>query len=196
MPIHADQLSWFERAVVWFFGRNWPNKRLVPANVLMFAGLGLGLIGWDWFQPLDEGTLCLRAFALSLPLIGWTVWRGDRLVRQGAIHGKQSCGGILAVMVLTSLMSLGFLSIGTGVTLNGWLDPSAPTTHTGRVLARWISSKSYYVRISSWRHPNSSENIRISRTVFNQVQPSVSQMSVTTKRGALGFEWVAGYRLE
>ena len=195
----ATHLSWFDRLVVRFFGRKWPSKDN-SISVLLLIGVLLCLIGFNRCDPLDNGRLCAWAFAITLLACVPLVWRGRRLFEQHVITGTRSRGRVIAGMSFISLFCLGTLAIGLMLILNGWLDTSMPQLHMARVLSRWISrgraSCNCYVRVSSWRNPGLSEDIRISRTIFNRAKPSISQIVVVTKRGALGFEWVTGYRLQ
>jgi hypothetical protein len=46
------------------------------------------------------------------------------------------------------------------------------------------------VIVNSWRKPESTEKLRFSKSFYNYLQPGSSTITITTKPGKFGFEWI------
>jgi hypothetical protein len=85
--------------------------------------------------------------------------------------------------------------------LNSWLDFSPETSHTVRiqgkkvyrVLAFGVRVKEVVV-LQSWRDQRRPE-ISISTSDYARVMPRQTMITITTKPGLFGFDWVAEYRI-
>lgn len=95
---------------------------------------------------------------------------------------------ILFMMVVSALM-VWCGAIGVMTVVNGAFDDSDPQTHTAIVLERsfWTTSRRRFFTVASWRPGEREVNVWINSSVYFS---NPAQVTVTTRRGALGFEWV------
>ena len=77
--------------------------------------------------------------------------------------------------------------------LNGALDNGHPAVHQVMVIKKYYTKDknnfSYYAVVQSWRE-RSEEKLKISRRFYDYLHPGSSRITVTTKPGKFGFEWI------
>lgn len=156
--------AWTYSIVVWL------------AMVLYVAPL---LIANNWWDPLDvlPYWLCLGAGVVGAAL-GFRLWRDPR---PNPVR--------LFVLAWTPM-----LAIALGLGSNVHLDTSLPMPHTIRFLGFASRQKGpTQARFASWREEANEERITCSALRFDAfcagLQPQ-SKVVVTTRRGALGWEWI------
>ena len=108
--------------------------------------------------------------------------------------------------MILSLVAFPLLVFGLEMILNAWCDFPAPTAHTVRVLDKRSgraarAGLTYSVQLESWRREGEVEQIDVSpllvdETTWEGITPNRTLVTVNTKPGRLGFEWVASYKVE
>ena len=170
---------------------NWKLKRALIFAVAVGAPLLGGVLmalGIVRYRPMDFGPLFLSTLKYSLPImVGFLVI--SILSLRGRASSHKEFLGVLIIVIL----GFPLCGAGLGVFLNGYLDRSAEryndTEVIGRTISRSDDSTTYYAVVRSWRRPGS-EKIRVSRSDYNRLRPNSSEMTVVTRAGNYGFEWI------
>ncbi len=158
-----------------------------------------------WAAPLvlarlRADTLDRAPYAISLAAgVGVAVLLGA--LRWPALRGALAGGGGARAGATLTVIALGFCppwAVGVGLGVNRLLDRSPPTTHVCRVLQWQPRAKGpARCRVSSWRDREAEV------LTAAQVQSAADEgpvparcvpgrsLQVTTRAGALGWEWVA-----
>lgn len=160
---------------------------------LILVGMGLWAAGDAWFQPLDHGRLFLESLKYSLAAMGLFWWLALRL-----LAGSSSAHRDLARVVLVSLIAFPFSGFGLGMTLNGCLDGAPAARHHVPVVSTYRTgrhNRTHYVVVRSWRSGRPMEHLRVPLAVYQRVRQE-TRLTVTTKPGALGCEWIQSYRID
>ena len=178
--------------------RSWKTRRLIAFLVPSFLILGgiLSLIfGIINYPPLDKGKLFLHSLKISLPLLILFIWISVKLLK-----GRSTSHRELMIVFLLALPAFPLGIFGGKVFLNGWMDQSTPEIHNVRVIRKfWTkskNSKTYYIRMNSWRQGRGSEKISVSFREYNRIIPGRSDIAITTMDGKFGYEWIVGYSIE
>lgn len=172
------------------------KKRVAFAVPLVLLPLGIGLMmaGTRWYPALDEGKLFLESLRYSLPLLALFTWFAARIIK-----GRASSHKDFLSIFLISLFGFPASGFGTMVFLNGWLDLSPPTAHTVPVSRKYTTrsknSTNYYVTVNSWRRAGEDEDLSVPRPFHERIGPGQATITVVTKPGRFGFEWIVEYRL-
>jgi hypothetical protein len=149
------------------------------AMVLYLAPL---LVAWSLWDPLDRVpyVICLAVGAVG-SLLGFVVWRKI----WPHVHGWRP------VFLLAWAPPL---ALGLGLGGNVLFDSSPASAHATTFLGYSQSQKGpSRARFASWREPGTEERVRCSSLrrpplcIDFQRSPAVT---VTTRRGALGWEWI------
>jgi hypothetical protein len=115
------------------------------------------------------------------------------------LKGRSSSHREFLIVVLLSLP--GFLLAGAGgkIFTNGWLDTSTEVVRETIVAHSWISTSdddtSYHVEVRSWREGRTVEHLRVSEFFYRQLPRGEARMSITTRSGKWGWEWIEDYSL-
>ncbi len=175
----------------------WKRNRIlafaVPIllDIIAFTALIVGLVT---YRPLDGFPLVLESLKYSVPSLVFFTWFAFQLLK-----GRSSSHREFIVVFMLSIF--GFLMAGAGgaVFLNGYLDKSDPMLHETVVVDKYISrsdkSKSYYMRVQSWRPGEKTERVRVSYSEYRRIEPDKTEVSVTTRSGRFGYEWLVGFEL-
>lgn len=156
--------SWAYSLVVWLM------------LVLYVAPL---LVAWNLWDPLDTLPywICSAVGAAA-------AWMGFRLWPTG----RTSFVGVYLLAWAPTL------AIGLGLGSNVLLDQSLPVPHATRFLGLGSRHKGpSQARFASWREPGSEERVTCTVGRMDQVcsgHAPGSAVVVTTRRGALGWEWI------
>lgn len=177
--------------------RDWRVKRSLAFAVpglFLAAGLPALIAGLEFYTPLDGFELFLNSLKYSLPLLAGYLWLVVRLLKgRSGSHRELLFAGIMSV-------SLCIIS-GYGIRcfLNGYLDSSSPVFHETVVIAKHKkeskNSMSCYVRISSWRRAGEVEKLKIPFSLYREIVPAKTVLSVATRPGRFGFEWIASVEM-
>ncbi|MGD2092757.1 MAG: hypothetical protein PVH61_41715 [Candidatus Aminicenantes bacterium] len=170
----------------------WKQKRLFAFAfpiLLAITGITALIIGLSQYRPLDSGKVFVDSFKFSVPLLVLFVWFSIRLLR-----GRSSSHRELIAVFFISLFAFPLAGFGYRGFLNGALDDSPAAVHQVIVLNKYYSRSknnyTYYAVVNSWRKPESEEKLRISKSFYNYLQPGSSTITVKTKPGKFGFEWI------
>lgn len=170
----------------------WKQKRLFAFAIpilLTITGLTAMIIALSSYKPLDKGELFVDSLKFSLPLLVIFTWFSIRLLK-----GRSSSHRELIAVFFISLFAFPLAGFGYSGFLNGVLDDSPPSVHQVLVLNKYYKrskdSHSYYAVVNSWRKPESTEKLRISRSFYSYLNPGSSTITITTKPGKFGFEWI------
>lgn len=174
----------------------WKQRRFfafaVPIFLLVAGIVGL-VMGLTTFSPLDEGKVILDSLKYSIPLLILFLWFAVQLLR-----GRSSSHRELMGVFILSIFAFIIAGMGGEMTLNGWLDKSKPVIHEVKVINKYYTrnknSYTYHVVLESWRKDRYSEKLTVRRGYYDNVDPGQSTMSITTKAGKFGFEWLVEYR--
>lgn len=163
------------------------------ALALSLLGSMLAFWGGIVFTPVDTWQVIGAGVSFALAaLIGFGRWAWLRT--RGAADSHERWLGAMVIG------ALGFPILGWGLvsTLNGALDPAAPTVHTVAVLAKSKKSltdqPAYRVRLAPWGQRTEAVWLSVSPATYGNTR-SRSVYRVEIGKGALGFEWVAGIEL-
>ena len=165
-------------------------------------GLIYGLLGtlaaaglWFlFFRSLHDRPLYPSAlFEASFPLSAGSIvicFATLFLLLRGHSTSHRHLGFTTIILLPTALMS-GY--IGFHLT-NVLKDRSSVVTHELLVLDKRSSGtrhRSYKITVPSWRQANTTEILHVPRKLYSKLVPQRSSISVGTRAGHLGFEWVA-----
>lgn len=156
--------SWAYSLVVWLM------------LVLYVAPL---LVAWNLWDPLD-----MMPYWICLAVGAGMTWLGLRLWPPGRTS-------FLGVYLLAWAPAL---AVALGLGGNVLLDQSLPVAHATRFLGLGTRHKGpSQARFASWREPGSEERVtctvwRMDRFCYGHATGSA--VVVTTRRGALGWEWI------
>jgi uncharacterized membrane protein YidH (DUF202 family) len=170
----------------------WKQKRLFAFAIpilLTITGIAALIIGLSKYRPLDSGKVFVDSLKFSLPLLVLFTWFSIRLLK-----GRSSSHRELIAVFFISLFAFPLAGFGYRGFLNGALDDSPPAVHQVIVLNKYYKRSknkySYYAVVNSWRKPESEEKLRISKSFYNYLEPGSSTITVKTKPGKFGFEWI------
>jgi hypothetical protein len=161
------------------------------AMATMVVLLGLS-VGAGRFRPLDDGAVMRDSLNYSIPLLVlWLAFAFRQLKGRSTAHRE------LGLVALTSL--IGFVLGGNALEtiINGWADAAPPSAHEAEVIRTYSSSghsTAYHVVLRSWRRQHQAENLTVSSGVYHTATPH-RHITVVTKPGRLGFEWIVSYTL-
>ena len=167
---------------------------LIPIVLLALSLLVL-LISIKTYSPLDLWNLALRSVIFSLPALVLYL-----LVRFKYIKSRSS--SYLDLLILITMAAYIFLVTGAGlkIFLNGYLDNSEALVHevtvVGRDEVRSGLGRGYHAIVQSWRAGHSSEKIRVPYQIYQHIQQGSSWMTITTKAGRFGYEWIVDYEFK
>jgi hypothetical protein len=170
----------------------WKLKRLFAFAfpiLLAVTGIAAMIIGLSKYKPLDPGKVFVDSLKFSLPLLVLFIWFSIRLLK-----GRSSSHRELIAVFFIALFAFPLAGFGYRGFLNGALDDSPPAVHQVIVLNKYYKRSknkySYYAVVNSWRKPESEEKLRVSKSFYNYLQPGSSTITITTKPGKFGFEWI------
>lgn len=170
----------------------WKLKRIFAFAIpilLAVTGTAALIILFSGFRPLDQGTVFAESLKFSLPLLVLFTWFSIRLLK-----GRSSSHRELIAVFFIALFAFPLAGFGYMGFLNGALDDGPPAVHQVIVLNKYYSHNknnyTYYAVVNSWREPESTEKLHISKSFYNYLNPGSSTITITTKPGKFGFEWI------
>jgi len=175
----------------------WSTKRIfsyVSSIALIILGAILLGIGISSYPLLDPGTVVLDSLNYSVPILIMTVWLMIILLR-----GRANSHIDFIVIFSFNLFAVPFSTVGAMYYINGSQDNTPVTTHEKVIHHKYYRSdknnKTYYVSVKSWRGGVDVENIRVNRAAWQQTNVNNSKISLSTRNGYLGYEWLQSYTL-
>lgn len=173
----------------------WKRKRLlafVVSGFLLVSGFAAMIAGLISYKPLDPGTMFLGSLAFSIPLLILFTWTALNLLR-----GRSSSHRELIAVFLISLFAFPLAGFGYRVFFNGALDDKPSSVRQAEVVRKyWTKNKnstSYYAVVQSWRPNRDEEKLKVSKSFYNQIQVRATTITVTTKPGKFGYQWIVNY---
>jgi hypothetical protein len=151
---------------------------VLPSLVLW---MGLEIVAPGAYYPVGMALEARAAWVATGPALALTL-----VMAYAARRG----GIALTLMVMAvSFFSIWGGAIGAMTLVNGAFDDSDPQTHTVLVLDRsyWAKSRLRFFKVASWRPGEREVKVWIDSDVF---WSNPARVTVTTRSGALGFEWV------
>jgi len=175
----------------------WKTNRVIAfsiATMVSLIGIAALVIGLTKYSPFDKFAVFLDSLKWSIPcLIGYIVFSVVLLKGRSSSHRE------LLVAVSMALIGFIFGVWGSEMTLNGYLDTSEATIHQAKVLSKSQSRSkngtTYSAHVYSWRD-SGSEKIQISHDEYLAIVENQTVLTITTKPGKFGFEWLEEYRLD
>jgi len=173
----------------------WKLKRLFAFAfpiLVTVTGIVALILTFDTYEPLDPGKVFVNSLQYSLPLFVLFTWFSIHLLK-----GRSSSHRELITVFFICLFGFPLAGFGFNGYLNGVLDENPPAVHEVLVVNKYYSksknSYSYYARVESWREPESTEKLKVSKSYYNSLQPGTSVITITTKPGKFGFEWIVDF---
>ncbi|MDH4183215.1 MAG: hypothetical protein OEV92_03260 [Nitrospinota bacterium] len=166
------------------------------APPVLMAGLGpLPLVvAAQHFRPIAHMPLAMDAAKVSAAALALLMWTGYM-----ALRGTSSAAKYLVYLLVISMFSFMFASWGTMMFLNGYMDEGPTATHTAHIMEKYVSqsksTKSYFMRVSSWREDMERFDIQISYDFYQRLEPGSDTVILTTGQGWLGHEWLVSYQI-
>lgn len=173
----------------------WKLKRLFAFAfpiLVTVTGIVALILTFTTYKPLDPGKVFVNSLQYSLPLFVLFTWFSIHLLK-----GRSSSHRELIAVFFICLLGFPLAGFGYNGYLNGALDDNPPAVHEVLVVNKYYSksknSYSYYARVESWREAETTEKLGVSKKYYNSLQPGTSVITVTTKPGKFGFEWIVGF---
>jgi hypothetical protein len=173
-------------------------------TLALVAGLALAALGHYGFPALDELSLLMHAMAWSAPALalalGWGWRAGGKPLRQQLLRvGDPTTAWMafwMAIMIRPLIFAYGIaVAYGLAAVLNGLLDDAPATEHRVPVIRKEIDDEANYATVDSWRG-SGSETIRVWYSEYRRLLPGHTTITIVTKPGRFGFEWLRSYRVD
>jgi hypothetical protein len=154
----------------------------------LIVGILLSLWGTSSFEPLRGSRIFLASLGFSLPLLALFVAYAYHELAGHSTSDKAFFGAALSAAI--GLVLCGW---GGAMVFNGSMDASLREGHRTAVYSKYIthhkSSTYYHVSVEGWSRGSSGYDFQVPLYTYNQLKPG-DPCEVTTRQGALGFEWV------
>lgn len=173
----------------------WKSKRLFAfafSILLTVTGIAALIAMLTGYEPLDPGRIFVQSLKYSIPLFVVFTWLSLQLLK-----GRSSSHRELIAVFFIALA--GFAPAGFGYLgyLNGAMDNGPAAVHEVLVSDKYYSksknSYSYYALVESWREGETIEKLGVSGDFYNRLQPGSSTITITTKPGKFGYEWIVDF---
>jgi len=165
------------------------RRRILGVVPAVVSAIGCLLAVWaTTFTPLDRRAVFFDSLKLSLPWLALFLVVGTQVFRSSTTSPRE-----LLTIVLLTLLGFPLTGYATELTLNCALDSAPPVEHRAVVLDRQTTpsrrAASYWAVVPSWRGAHE-ERIPVTVAQYARLVPRRSELSVTTRPGRLGFEWI------
>jgi hypothetical protein len=181
----AQQRSW-QRRLTLLYGLG---------TLALILGIAALIIGLTAYPPLDVGQLFLYALKGAIPALLVFCWLCFTRLR-----GNPDAHGHMLGLTFLGLSAFLVLGFGGVCFLNGHLDRSLAVPHSALVVNKYFTKSknnyTYHLDLSSWRSDQETEDQTVSRTFYDKMVPNESRLTITTRAGRFGFEWVESLRVE
>lgn len=171
------------------------NFVYIFSTLLMVAGAGLCLWGYYQYPPL-------HGIDVFMFVAGYVIAACFFFIALSVVmlKGRSSSHTDLLTNVLFAVIGIPLFGFGGAVVLNGFLDESAVAYHDARVTGRHYTSsrgsRTYYLRVKSWNGRAEGEKIRVDSSLYHRVSVGNTVLTVATRSGHLGFEWIQSCRVK
>ncbi len=176
----------------------WKVKRVLIFAVLVasaaaaVASLATNFRFYAALDKLDAFLVSLRYSVPALVMFG--------ILAVSWLKGRSSSHLEVTAALAGALLAFPAGGFGLLLFLNGYLDTSPTVQHRAEAVEKHYTrskdSTTYHVVLRSWREGRSREEIIVSRSVYAATRPGASEITVGTRAGRLGFQWVESYRLQ
>lgn len=147
------------------------------------------------FNALDSLSLFRDSLKYSVP-----IFILFSIISLMLLKGKSASHHVLMSVLIIALIACPLAGYGVEQMCNGKFDLEPAKRHTALIVDKYRrrhkNSTSYYAVLMSWRKNHATETFSISQSEYNRINPQRSHMTVETKLGKLGFEWVVSKHLE
>lgn len=179
-------------------GGGWKARRVIAFAVpglLLVGGVTLLFLSLAKYTPLDPWRLVFSSLKISLPLLVVYLWLALQLLK-----GRSTSHRELIIVAIISLTAFPLAGAGSKAFLNASLDTGVATAHRAPVVHKYYSisddDETYYALVESWREPDSTEKITVTSGEYSRIDPGSALITVVTKPGKFGYEWIVQYRIE
>lgn len=176
---------------VWKFRR---NLIYAVSIISVVAGAALLFLANRNWHPLDGGAMFLYSLHYIVPAFLVFI-----VVAVAFLKGRSSSHKDLLINLLIALIGFPISGYFGVMAANGYLDPAGSTDHEVIALHKHITrsknSKHYHVTTGTWRDNRIEENIEVSYATYYNIKPGSTVLTITTKPGRLGFEWLVTCRV-
>ena len=173
----------------------WKAKRLFAFAFSIFivvTGIATMIAMLTGYKPLDPGKIFVQSLKFSIPLFIVFTWLSLQLLK-----GRSSSHRELIAVFFIALAGFPVAGFGYMGFLNAKLDNNPPVVHEVKVSNKYYTksknSYSYYALVDSWREGEITETLSISGDFYNRLQPGSSTITITTKPGKFGYEWIVDF---
>ena len=162
-------------------------KTLIGAVTVVFGMLGIGIavIAKATYPSLAGWSPHLYTAGALSPFILGTAFAVSRSQHRSLMNSFSR------PFIFSWMGCIGLIAGGVEYT-NGHFDSAPGVTHSVTVASKHVTqnkrSKSYSLTISSWREGRSTEEIDVSKDVFDSVEAGSSKLNVVSHPGVLGME--------
>jgi hypothetical protein len=162
--------------------------------VLSIVSLGLFATG-DQLAYLDPGVLFVASLRWSLLALA-----GFLLLAAATVGGRPASPRELIAVAALALVAFPLAGFAGLRYANVQLDRSPPVAHAVRVLQKYRGSMrgataGGWVEVESWRG-DGREHIPLSAADWERISRTGPGLTVVSRAGRLGFEWVESYRID
>lgn len=179
-----------------------PRLRLKVIAAYAISSLGFlsGLTAYFWvtrYPPLDSFAIFLKSLLFSLP-----AFIAYMILTAILVRGRANAHKDFLIISMISIAACVLLANNSLIIINGKLDSNKQENHDAIIMSKYMvkddNSKSYYIKVSSWRSGRRIEKFEVSKYEYSRIVAGQTIARITTKRGALGFEWVVriGYNIK
>ncbi|MBT3350717.1 MAG: hypothetical protein HOC91_07700 [Nitrospinaceae bacterium] len=147
--------------------------------------------------PIDFFPFILYTLRYSLPAIIVYFFIALRVLRAGSTAHLS-----MVKILFVSIIMFGVSGYQLGMYLNSHQDTGEPKIHTLQIVSRTASSSSSknshapYIQLKPWPPRTETIKIDISQKEYASIIVGRTLAIVTTRPGALGFEWIASYKFD
>ena len=175
----------------------WKEKRIlafVLPSLFFLTGIAAIITGMFRYKPLDFWAAAGASLRWSIPALLLFL-----ILALSWIRGRSNSHRELIIIIIISLQAFPVGGAGMQIFLNGYLDKTPAVAHEVTLLRKKISksknSTDYHAIVSSWRPGHTAESIDVPGSLYQKLIPGETTMSVTTKPGRFGHEWIVNYRI-
>lgn len=176
----------------------WKLRRnaVYTINTVVVAG-GVGLLVWGLasYTPLRAFDIFIWSTEFSIPALLLFMVAMVYLLK-----GRSSSHTDLLINFGMAAIGLPLACFGGAMSLNGYLDVSEIRYYDTKVIGKRYStsrnSTNYYASLESWNPDRQREEVRINQSIYRKINAGGTIMTIATRPGRLGFEWIVGYRIK
>jgi len=170
----------------------WKLKKYITFALLflmLLTGSAATIFTFISFAPIDMGKMFFNSLKYAFPVLIIFMWIAIQLLK-----GRSSSHRELIVVFFMAVFAVPISVFGYFGYFNGKLDQHKPSSYNVFVIDKYYSrnksSYRYYAVVNSWREIKPRETLKVSKLLFQQIKPNESKLTVVTKPGYFGYEWI------